>query len=105
MSIAGIYCVWNKNDLIYIGETTDVAERYKSHSTDTYFSALRRSVGTKIFDFEFIGKKKFRTPDDDEITAYLNGCDYAWMPAAFGRREIEEHLIETRQPLLNKKSK
>jgi len=105
MTVAGIYCVWNHDDLIYFGETTDIAERFSTHSTNTYFSALRRSIGTKIFSFEFIGKKKFRDADDDEISAYLNRCNYASMPIALGRREIEEHLIETRQPILNKKSK
>jgi predicted GIY-YIG superfamily endonuclease len=102
---AGLYKVLHEGELIYIGESTNIAERYKAHSNTTYFSALRRSVGTKLFDFEYIGKKKFMDSDDNKITNFLLDCDYASIPIGFGRRELEEYLIRDLQPTLNSKSK
>lgn len=104
-SKAGLYKVLREGELIYIGESTNIAERYKAHSNTTYFSALRRSVGTKLFNFEYIGKKKFMDSDDNKITNFLLDCHYASIPIGFGRRELEEYLIRDLQPTLNSKSK
>lgn len=101
----GLYKVWNCDELIYIGESTDVAERFNTHSSTTYFSALRRSIGTKLFDYKYIGKKKFESTADYQITSFLNSCKYAFIEVTFGRRELEEYLINKLQPTLNKKSK
>jgi len=102
---AGLYKVAHKGELIYIGESTNIAERYKAHSNTTYFSALRRSIGTKVFSFDYVGKKKFSESDDNQVTNYLLSCEYSFLPVSFGRRELEEHLIHNLQPILNRKSK
>jgi len=102
---AGLYKVLHEGELIYIGESTNIAERYKAHSNTTYFSALRRSVGTKLFGYEYVGKKKFQDCDDNNITNFLLECEYASIPISYGRRELEEYLIRDLQPTLNSKSK
>jgi len=102
----GIYIVKdNKESLIYIGESSNVFDRYTTHCGTTYFSALRRHIGTEILDFNFIDskKRKFKASDDNKINEYLRVCKYSSMPIHFGRFELESFLIKKHQPLLNRK--
>ena len=93
--------------LIYIGETYDMKKRFKNHSEKTYSSALRRHIGTDIFDFGFIekyGKKtSFTDQDDLGVNKFLKECEIRIMPTNFGRRELEEYLIRKHKPSLNRK--
>jgi len=105
---AGLYIVRSKFDkLIYIGESSDICERHKSHSSTTYFSALRRHIGTEVLNFklqERNGKKKyFEVLEDKKVTEYLKTCKAIFYPTHFGRYELEEFLIKKHRPLLNRK--
>lgn len=105
-SSAGIYMVRNsKAELIYIGESSDIQERHSTHCSKTYFSALRRHIGTEILEFKFIDDKKrrFSEANDSRVTQYLKECKYSCMPVNFGRYELEEYLIRKHKPLLNRK--
>jgi len=106
-SVAGIYIVKHKKDIIYIGESSDINERHLTHSTRTYFSALRRHVGTEILKHklqERNGKKKyFDDYDDKKVTSFLHETDAIFYPVNFGRYELEEFLIKKHKPLLNRK--
>lgn len=58
-SVAGLYIVRNKLDkLIYIGESSDICERHKTHIGTTYFSALRRHIGTELLNFKLQERRK-----------------------------------------------
>jgi predicted GIY-YIG superfamily endonuclease len=108
ISKAGLYIVKDKADkLIYIGESSDIGERIKTHSGRTYFSALRRHIGTDILGFklqEIKGKKRYFTETEDKkITEFLKTCKSIVFPVAFGRYELEEYLIKKHRPLLNRK--
>ena len=108
ISSAGLYLVKDKADkLIYIGESSDVGERITTHSGRTYFSALRRHIGTDILNFklqEINGKKRyFSDPEDKKVTEFLETCKATIFPVAFGRYELEEYLIKKHRPLLNRK--
>lgn len=105
---AGLYLVKDKSgSLIYIGESSDIGERLTTHSNLTYFSALRRHIGTDIFGFdlqEIKGKKRyFSDTEDRKVTEFLKSCKVTVFPVAFGRFEIEEYLIKRYKPLLNRK--
>jgi len=107
---AGIYMVFNENDkLIYVGETSSLPERYKTHSGTTYFSALRRHIGYTLLKFGFVqikSKKKnreFLEENDLKITSFLKKCKVKFLPVNIGRYELEEFLIRKHHPLLNKK--
>lgn len=105
---AGLYLVKDKsNKLIYIGESSNVGERITTHSGRTYFSALRRHIGTDILNFklqEINGKKRyFSDIEDEKITDFLKHCKVIIFPVAFGRYELEEYLIKKYKPLLNRK--
>jgi predicted GIY-YIG superfamily endonuclease len=107
-SNAGLYLVKDKSDkLIYIGESSDTSERIATHSQRTYFSALRRHVGTEIlrFDLKEINNKKryFSDNEDKKVTDFLKSCNAAVFDVNFGRYELEEYLIKKHRPLLNRK--
>lgn len=104
----GMYLVYNPDEtLIYIGESSNIQERHMTHSGRTYFSALRRNIGRDIFGFEYVpGKKKqFHPEHDAQVSSFLNSCLMSSMAIEFGRLELEEHLIQRLQPVLNRKSR
>ena len=107
-NVAGLYIVRNRlGKLIYIGESSDICERHKTHSKTTYFSALRRHIGTEVLNFslqERNGKKKyFEVSEDKKVTEFLKSCKATFYPTQFGRYELEEFLIKRHRPLLNRK--
>jgi predicted GIY-YIG superfamily endonuclease len=105
-ALPGVYMVVNSTDeIIYIGESSDISERYSTHSSTTYFSALRRHIGTELLGFNFIDakKRKFNANEDSKVTDYLRACMYRSMAVSFGRFELEEYLIRKHKPLLNRK--
>lgn len=103
-SSPGIYYVLNpKMQLIYIGESSDINNRYNAHSKKTYFSALRRNIATDVLGFKFIGRKKLTEDNDYSVTQYLSDCKICYMNVQFGRYELEEYLIKKHSPLLNRK--
>lgn len=105
-SNAGVYMVRSKkNEILYIGESSDIQERYFTHGSTTYFSALRRHVGTELLGLKFIDDKKrrFTEYDDIRVTQYLKECLYSYMHVNLGRYELEEFLIRKHRPLLNRK--
>ena len=103
-SLPGVYKVANsKDEIIYIGESSDIYERYITHGTTTYFSALRRHIGTELLGLSFVDpkKRKFKDSEDFRVTNYLMGCKYRGLPVNFGRFELEEYFIRKHNPLLN----
>jgi len=106
--VAGLYIVKGKSgDIIYIGESSDINERYATHSNRTYFSALRRHIATEILSFELKeknGKKKYLLDNEEKaINIFLKTCSVMFYPVSFGRYELEEFLIKRHKPLLNRK--
>ena len=104
----GLYLVQDQNDkLIYIGESSDLRERFITHSGRTYFSALRRHIATKILRFELKeanGKKKYLNDKEEKsVTEFLKSCRALFYPTNFGRYELEECMIVKYRPLLNRK--
>jgi predicted GIY-YIG superfamily endonuclease len=108
---AGVYAVQDgrSGEVIYIGESSDIGKRYETHNGITYFSALRRHVGTEILDLELKtirGKARYFTDgEDSNVTAFLHASQFAFLPVSFGRYELEESLIKKHCPLLNRKGK
>jgi len=106
---AGVYCIENdKKDLLYIGESIDLKNRFKIHSKRTYFSAFRRSLGEKLFNFKLLiknnKKRYFPIEQDEKISDYIyNNCRIRFTYVNFGRLELEKFLINKYKPLLNKK--
>jgi predicted GIY-YIG superfamily endonuclease len=105
----GVYIVFNGEDIIYIGESTNLFERYNTHSEKTYFSALRRHIGKTFLNLKFLQTEKkrknreFRSEDDSKISLYLDKCEAIFFKVEIGRKELEEYLIRKYNPILNKK--
>jgi predicted GIY-YIG superfamily endonuclease len=106
----GIYWVEHKKDgLIYIGESSNVKDRYNTHSKTTYFSAFRRNLGENILGFKLQtikGKKRYFSESEEvKLNAYLTNLEIKTMAVSIGRYELEEYLIEVHQPKLNRKGR
>lgn len=105
----GIYALWTGSPphVIYIGESSDLRARHKTHCTQTYFSALRRNIGTGVLGFELReirGKRRYFTDDDNQrLNEFLSSCQYQYMKVALGRLELEERLIRHETPEANRK--
>lgn len=109
-STAGLYLIRNSaGTIIYVGESSDIFARFQTHSSRTYFSAVRRNLGSDILGYHLQtrkGKKRyFEDSEDLSVSEYLRECSIAFCPVALGRYEVEEHLIEKLRPILNRKSK
>lgn len=105
---AGLYWVEHPiKGLIYIGESSNIFDRYETHSGTTYFSALRRHIGEDILGFRLQirnGKKRyFKDTEDHKVTEFLSRCTIRPFAVNFGRFEIEEYLIRKHRPILNRK--
>ena len=108
----GLYGLWRAGDEtpLYVGESSELAGRYKAHSTYTYISALRRHVGSVILGLKLkdkSGKKNraFTEADDRTVDAYLERSMYSWMEVGLGRYEVEDYLVQSELPVLNRKGK
>lgn len=105
----GVYALWGGSPqrVIYIGESSSLRDRHKTHCTQTYFSALRRNVGTNLLGFELHekrGKRRYFTDDEERsLNAFLSRCQYQCMEVSIGRLELEEHLIAHELPVANRK--
>lgn len=107
-STGGLYWVEHSSKgLIYIGESSNIYDRYETHSGTTYFSALRRHIGENILGFQLQtrkGKKRyFKDNEDLKVTDFLRKCTIKPYGVNFGRYELEEYLIRKYKPLLNRK--
>jgi predicted GIY-YIG superfamily endonuclease len=106
----GIYVVRDPstNAILYIGESSDLAERwFKAHRRSTYFSALRRHVAVAMLGLSLKvrnGKAKYlEEAEESAVSEFLDSALYAHYEVSFGRYELEEHLIRTHSPALNRK--
>jgi predicted GIY-YIG superfamily endonuclease len=103
---AGLYIVRGAGgEALYVGETDALRERLRTHAGQrSYFSALRRHVGTEQLGLAFAPnvRRGFSPADEARISAYLETCMVAIMPLAFGRWELERELVHEMHPVLNR---
>jgi predicted GIY-YIG superfamily endonuclease len=110
-SAPGVYAVYSggASEVLYIGESSDIRKRHKTHSGTTYFSALRRHIGTDILGLTLKvvkGRARYFSADEDaKVDAFLKDCQVVFLPVSFGRAELEESLITKHRPVLNRKGK
>lgn len=103
---AGLYILRDsKRKALYVGETDALGERLGTHGVArSYFSALRRHVGTELLGLAFAPnvRRGFSPADEARISAHLSTCTIAIMPLAFGRWELERELVGEMRPVLNR---
>jgi len=114
---AGIYIISDRNeDIIYIGESTNIRTRYRTHSKNTRFSAFRRNIATNILNITLKTKQElgvlnsndkkclFVTKDEDEaIDEYIKTCRIKAISMTTERQNFEKLLINEFLPKLNRK--
>ena len=106
---AGIYALFKKSKLIYVGETSSIKGRM-NYLRRTENHTVRRSIGNKIFSkvkgFKKVNNKtKFPDHIEARIDEYMKKLDVAVLPMNFGRKETEEHIIREYSPIFNFKDK
>jgi hypothetical protein len=109
-SVAGVYAVFDKGELIYVGETGKISARMEDFLSSCNH-VLRRSIGNRLFADE-AGFRKATAhkgfPDHIEalVAAYIRDhLVVTPVVVVFGRSEIEEHMTEKYRPLYNSKGK
>ncbi len=106
----GIYCIFEKNILIYAGETGSLQGRMKDIFR-TMNHSFRRSLGKRKFPevpgvMDVSSKKNFPLEVETQLTEYMeSNLLVKTMPALIGRKEIEEKIIENHATLFNSRSR
>jgi len=98
---AGVYWIQHPKYGVYIGQTRNFRQRFGRH--DRYSSAFRTNLG-KIMGF-VKQNNRFSPEEVLLLNNSIQQCQLRFMPVAFGRLELEEHLIKKYQPALNRKAK
>lgn len=91
---AGIYAIFDKTKLVYVGETANLKERMKEVKR-TYNHSFRRKLGRKL-NPELIKNPKgsFSDKIENELDQYfLDNISFSFKELNFGRLEVESYLI------------
>ena len=82
----GVYLITHGDDIVYIGESKNILNRFKKNHATGRNSAFRKNL-----------KELDSLPDD-----FLSECDIRYLVLEYGRKEVEEELIKRYKPLCNK---
>ena len=82
---AGIYLIYKDDELVYVGETSNIYDRLTHHENGNG-SALKE----KIHDYSGV-----------EPYEYLQGCLLRTFVVKLGRLEVEKYLIDKYNPVFN----
>lgn len=93
--LAGVYFIFDKDELIYIGETANLYKRMGEIGR-TYNHSFRKKLGKKLHPNALIVKEtRTYVPElENLLTSYCNdNISVACKPLSFGRLEVESNLI------------
>ncbi len=98
---AGIYGIFYKENLVYVGESANLKERMKEVKR-TYNHSFRRKLGKFLQPNAIIENGKFtkelETLLDENYIKYLS---FTYKEVIFGRIEIENYLMQRNEGVLN----
>lgn len=106
----GIYCIFEKNALIYAGETGSIKSRMKDIFR-TMNHSFRRSLGKRKFAeipdvMSASSKSNFPPEVELQLTEFMeSNLLVKVMPALIGRKEIEERIIGNHTTLFNSRGR
>lgn len=105
----GIYVIFKNKKIVYTGESGSIQGRMND-LRKTVNHTLRRSIGGKYFSKakgfkKATSKMKFPPHIEKKIDNYICGLDVLFLPIEFGRKEMEEYLINKYKPIFNTKAK
>lgn len=91
---AGIYAIFDKGKLVYVGETANIKERMKEVKR-TYNHSFRKKLGRFLIKDAIITKGKFEESLELRLNDYyLDRISFSYKELNFGRLEVESHLIQ-----------
>ncbi|SDS75981.1 GIY-YIG catalytic domain-containing protein [Gillisia sp. Hel1_33_143] len=92
-SKAGIYAIYDKDKLVYVGETANLKERMKEVKR-TYNHSFRRKLGKFLVEDSKIVKGKFGEELELRLNDYyVDRINFRYKEINFGRLEVESYLI------------
>ena len=93
--LPAVYCLYDKNSLVYIGETESLLARMKDIRR-TYNHTFRKHRGIKLFKTKPNSKGVFSEKQELELNTYFEeNIEVTYHYIIFGRRETESYLIHT----------
>ncbi|MCE5278212.1 MAG: hypothetical protein ABFD92_11960 [Planctomycetaceae bacterium] len=107
---AGVYAVFDQNDLVYVGETGSIAARMLDFLSSRNH-VLRRKLGNVLFKdvpgfHEATSSRRFPNNIEQMVTDYIETrLSVSPVIVPFGRAEIEEHMTAKHRPPYNSKLK
>jgi hypothetical protein len=104
---AGVYCIWKNLELEYVGETRNISRRMRD-LLDSRHHTFRRSLGQQFSKRTGYRKASSWTKFDEATEKLIEGLLHrqykiSFYPLSFGRKELEEYIIETKKPVYNLK--
>jgi hypothetical protein len=105
-SEAGIYAIYERGTLIYVGESGSLKARF-GDLFKTMNHSFRRTLGKKLYGSEpgftpATTKRLFPGDIEKRLTEHMaTALTFLAVPIAFGRIEIEERLVAMCPGLLN----
>ena len=106
----GVYCVFAKGELIYVGETGNLRGRMRD-LRDTRNHSLRRQLGDEVFGgcrgFRSANSsRKFPRVIEDRLNRHMERhLLVRGLSVLLGRKEIEEQLIDRERPRYNRRKR
>jgi hypothetical protein len=102
---AGVYAIFYKNKLVYVGESANLKERMKEIKR-TYNHSFRRKLGKFLNPDAQVTNGKFPQELEKLLNEhYIKHLKFAYKEVNFGRTEIENHLMQRNEGVLNSISK
>ncbi|MBU4467308.1 MAG: hypothetical protein KKC39_00995 [Candidatus Omnitrophica bacterium] len=104
----GVYAVFEKSKLVYVGETGNILKRIKDIRS-TYNHQLRRNIGKhyKMSGYRRVNSKtKFPAKTEKQINDFFeNKFKFSYLVLKLGRKELEESIYDKHKPKYNKKGR
>lgn len=106
----GVYLLFERGKVIYVGETGDLKERMKD-ITRTKNHSFRRTYGEFLFSIrdgfqKATSSRNFPEPFEDELDKVIEErVRVAVFPISIGRKEFEDWFTSNQPDLLNKREK
>ena len=98
---AGVYAIFSKGKFVYVGESANLKERMMEVKR-TYNHSFRRKLGVFLNPNAKVVSGKFDKNLEEELDAhYLAHLSFTFKEVNFGRLEIENHLMQRTDGLLN----
>lgn len=108
----GVYCIYDKGEMIYVGETENLQNRMNQLRNSRHH-VLRRTLGELLYssrkNYEKATTiKKFSDDIEIDLEEYMKeNLSVSYIRVDLGRKELEEYVMRLKEEpkLLNKKIK